>query len=199
METKLLIAFIVLFLAVILTTYFACRHKAKKFCQFNHLDFEAYWHDELRGKVDRESPCWMMRYKMLFVFVCLVGASAVLGGCSSTQYVPVIENHPDTLYVSTEKRDSIWLHDSIHVKENGDSVLIEKWHTKYIEKLVRDTLIHVQVDSVPCPYEITKEVKVEKQLTWWQHTIMFMGWTLLVIVAGYIAFGLWKLYKKIKP
>ena len=199
METKLLIAFIVLFLAVILTTYFACRHKAKKFCQFNHLDFESYWHDELRGKVDRSSPYWMLNYKISIVVVCCVAASCVLAGCSTTHYVPVVENHTDTLYISKEKRDSIWMHDSIHVKEKGDSVLIEKWHTKYIEKLVRDTLIHVQVDSVPCPYEVVKEVKVEKPISLYTKVGIgacgfFIG--ILLMILGY---AIYNMYKTLKP
>ena len=198
METKLIIALLIMVAVLIIATYLAARYKAKKYCEWNKLDFHKFWHDEVRGKVDRSSPYWMLNYKISIVVVCCVAASCVLAGCSTTHYVPVVENHTDTLYISKEKRDSIWMHDSIHIKEKGDSILIEKWHTKYIEKILHDTIIHHQTDTIPKPYEVVREVKVEKELSWWQRTKMIMGQTLLVILAGLCLFGLWKLYLRIK-
>ena len=74
----------------------------------------------------------------------------------------------DTTYITKHQRDSVWLHDSIHVTEKGDTIRIEKWHTKYIEKATHDTLYQHKTDSVPVPYPVEK--LVERELTWWQQT-----------------------------
>ena len=105
--------------------------------------------------------------KILF----FAAALAVLTGCKTIEYVPVVEHevHHDSIYFTQVQRDSIWMHDSISVKEKGDTVRIEKWHTKYIEKQVHDTTYVAKHDSIPVPYEVIKEVpakltKVEKGL-----------------------------------
>ena len=50
----------------------------------------------------------------------------------------------------------IWVHDSIHVTDKGDTVRIEKWHTKYVESIRHDTVYKARTDSVPVPYPVTK-------------------------------------------
>ena len=102
--------------------------------------------------------------------IIMAAALAVLTGCK-TVYVPVVEHevHHDSIYFTQVLRDSIWMHDSIRVSEKGDTVRIEKWHTKYVEKQVHDTTYVAKHDSIPVPYEVIKEVpakltKVEKGL-----------------------------------
>jgi hypothetical protein len=67
------------------------------------------------------------------------------------------------------------MHDSTYVYEKGDTFLMEKWHTKYVLKEVHDTTYISKTDSVPtpCPVEVINEV--EKPLTWWQQTKMYVG------------------------
>ena len=97
----------------------------------------------------------------------------IIVGCKTIEYVPVVEHevHHDSIYFTQVQRDSIWMHDSISIKEKGDTVRIEKWHTKYIEKQVHDTTYVAKHDSIPVPYEVVKEVpaklsKTEKGLMW---------------------------------
>ena len=92
------------------------------------------------------------------VFVITFIALFFLTGCTTTKVVTVPEVHTDTTYITQHQRDSIWLHDSIHVTERGDTIRIERWHTKYIEREVRDTIYRAKVDSIPVPYEVIKEV-----------------------------------------
>ena len=94
-------------------------------------------------------------------------------GCKSVETVVVKEHHTDTLKITQHQRDSVWLHDSIQVTEKGDTIRIEKWHTKYIEKEVHDTLYQSKRDSIPYPVEVTKEVAAP--LKWWQKTLMYLG------------------------
>lgn len=92
------------------------------------------------------------------VFVITFIALFFLTGCTTTKVVTVPEVHTDTTYITQHQRDSVWLHDSIHVTERGDTIRIERWHTKYISKEVHDTLYRAKTDSIPVPYEVVKEV-----------------------------------------
>lgn len=114
-----------------------------------------------------------------------------MSGCTTTKYVEVEKVRTDTVYKSKIERDSIWLHDSIEVKVKGDSVLIEKWHTKYKETFIHDTLYHAKVDSIPVPYPVTEYI--EKKLSWLQKTLIGAGWILILIVVGGIG---WIIVKK---
>jgi hypothetical protein len=137
--------------------------------------------------------------------VCLAFALLgwLLSGCTTTKYVPVIENHTDTLRVVQHHRDSIYLHDSTFVREfvQGDTVRIvtEMWHTQYRDRLKTDTVYRSKVDSVPVPYPVEKTVKVEKPLTWWQQTRLHMANIMLMLLAIFAGYKLWKYRKKILP
>ena len=115
------------------------------------------------------------------VAMLLVG---MLSGCTTTKYVEVEKVHNDTTYIVKHLRDSVWLHDSVYVSEKGDTVRIEKWHTKYIEKQVHDTCYVAKTDSVPKPYPVEK--LVEKQLAWWQKLLMWSGGIGIVILVIFI-------------
>lgn len=127
------------------------------------------------------------------IAMCVIALTA---GCKEVEYVTVPEYHTDTLRETRNIRDSIYLHDSIHVKELGDTVWIERWHTSYRDRLKTDTVYHSRVDSVPFPVEIEKEVAAP--LTWWQKTQMYAGDALLVILMAAAGFGAWKIYRKIR-
>ena len=120
---------------------------------------------------------------MVLMFLVVFAVMAMCSSCTTTQYVPVIEHQTDTLIVTQHQRDSIWMHDSIRVTEKGDTVRIEKWHTKYVQKEVHDTTYISKRDTIPQPYPITEYV--EKPLAWWQKTLMYLGGLLIVI------FGIW--------
>ena len=126
---------------------------------------------------------------MAWMFILLVAGFVLIamGSCRSVRYVPVETIKHDSIYITQHQKDSIYIHDSIYQKEKGDTVLIEKWHTKYIEKQVRDTLIQIQRDTIPQPYPY--EVEVPAQLSWWQKTRMRMGE--IALVALLVLLGSW--------
>ena len=128
---------------------------------------------------------------------------ALLTGCTTTKYVPVIENHTDTLRVVQHHRASLYLHDSTFVHEftHGDTVRIvtEMWHTQYRDRLKTDTVYRSRVDSVPQPYPVEKIVKVEKPLTWWQTARLHLANFILVLLAIFAAIKLWQYRKKFLP
>lgn len=124
--------------------------------------------------------------------ILIAAVALALTGCKTTEYVPVVVHQTDTLVQTKIQKDSVWLHDSTYVYEKGDTLTIEKWHTKYVEKLVCDTTYIAQHDTIPQPYPVEKEVPAD--LTWWQQTRIHLA--NIVLWALLIAAGVWLLKKK---
>ena len=120
---------------------------------------------------------------ILVVLICLLFAS-----CTKTEYITIEKVRNDTVWQNHTKHDSIWVHDSIHMTDKGDTVRIEKWHTKYVESIRHDTVYKARTDSVPVPYPVTKYV--EKNLSWMQKTLMGAGILSLMALIVFIAFKL---------
>ena len=125
----------------------------------------------------------------LGMLVAVAFLALLMCSCKTIEYVPVVEHevHHDSIYFTHVQRDSIWQHDSITIKEKGDTVRIEKWHTKYIEKQVHDTTYVAKVDSIPVPYEVIKEVPAK--LSKAQKCMMTLG--ILTLLAGVIFGAFW--------
>lgn len=129
---------------------------------------------------------WHIPLGMLLAVAFL---ALLMCSCKTIEYVPIVEKEVqhDSIYFTKVQRDSVWLHDSISVKENGDTVLIEKWHTKYREKQVHDTTYVAKVDSIPVPYEVIKEVPAKLSKT--QKGLMTLG--ILTLMAAIIFGAFW--------
>ena len=125
----------------------------------------------------------------------LLMLSIILCGCKTrTVVMTVPEVRTDTVIITKSQRDSIWLHDSVHVSEKteGDTVWLEvsKWHTKYVEKIVHDTTYIATHDTIPMPYPVEVIKEVEKDLNWRERIQMAFGefamWLLLTGAALFI-------------
>ena len=114
----------------------------------------------------------------------------LLTSCKEIEYVTVEKVRNDTTYITKHQRDSVWLHDSIMVSEKGDTIRIEKWHTKFIEKVSHDTTYVATHDTIPQPYPVTQYV--EKPLSKIQKTLIGIG---IFALMGIIIFAVWKLKK----
>lgn len=123
---------------------------------------------------------------MLAPFMCLL----LVCSCRTVKYVPVETIKIDTTYINKLQRDSIYMLDSVYVKEKGDTVLIEKYKYLYRDKLVRDTLYMAKTDSIQVPYP------VEKELTRWQQFRMdFGGWAMCIVVISILILIVYKIKK----
>lgn len=101
----------------------------------------------------------------------------------SPRVITQIHYEHDSTYVERVRVDSIYIKDSIYVKDHGDTVWIvkEKWREKY--KLIRDTVSVVHVDSVAVDREII--VEVEKPLSKWiSFKIRAFPWLLGLLAAA---------------
>ena len=119
---------------------------------------------------------------MVLMFLVVFAVMAMCSSCTTMKYIPVIEHQTDTLIQTKLVHDSIYINDSTVITEKGDTVRIEKWHTKYIEKQVHDTTYVAKHDSIPVPYEVIKEVPRKRSTLDWVLTITGFLSILAVII-----------------
>ena len=124
-------------------------------------DFDPYkgLSDEERFKVE----CVKVVALIVTIIVGLA-LCALLGSCTTTKYVTMPEYHTDTVRVTQYQRDSIYMHDSILVRQQGDTVTIDRWHIEYRDRWHTDTIYKSRVDSVPYKVEVIKEVPAKLSL-----------------------------------
>ena len=107
---------------------------------------------------------------------------AVVSSCSRVQYVPVKSVRTDSVKILQQMRDSIYVHDSIFVKSQGDTVYINRYRYKYLDKVRIDTMYVINVDSVRVPFP------VERKLSRWERVKQEVGGIAMGIVI--LAIGL---------
>ena len=101
--------------------------------------------------------------------------------CScSTQYVPVESVRYDSVFFEKIRKDSIFVQDSVFIRQKGDTVFKDKFHVVYKYVLQRDTMLTVRRDSIPIP------VPVEKKRTWWEQTKIDVGGYAVTIIVIYV-------------
>ena len=77
--------------------------------------------------------------------------------CGTIKYVPIESTR--TEYKHTITSDSVFLRDSIFVKEKGDTLFLERYRYFYRDRVLRDSVIVKDTIRVPYPVEVVKEVK----------------------------------------
>lgn len=119
--------------------------------------------------------------------VILITLILLITGCGTrTIYVPV--ETVKTEYRDKIFRDSVYLHDSILIRQKGDTVFLEKYKYLYRNKIVRDSIFRTDSIAVPYPVIETKEVKVYPR---WLVLLACLG----SILIGYMGF---RLFSKLK-
>lgn len=99
---------------------------------------------------------YLARMLGIIVIGLIVAVILAMCSCTRTVYVPQTTIQRDSIYITQYKRDSIYMHDSILVLRVRDSTIVEKWHTKYIERLSTDTLYVEKNDTIREPYVVEK-------------------------------------------
>lgn len=117
---------------------------------------------------------WML-INLLAGFV-LIG----LGACRSVRYIPIESVRHDSVVTILHHRDSIYQHDSVYIREKADTVLIERWHTRWRDRVSHDTLYMSKTDTIRVP------VPVERKLTKAERTYITIGKWSVGAVAGLI-------------
>lgn len=137
---------------------------------------------------DKSIGCLTLAMWFLLVF-CTGLILICLGSCRSVKYVPYETSKHDSIYITNHQKDSVYIYDSIYQKEKGDTLILEKWHTKYVEKQVHDTSYIERWDSIYVPYP------VEKELSKWEKRYISIGKVSLGLFTGLlIALITWLVY-----
>ena len=129
--------------------------------------------------MNNEEKAYKGCFWAFLMFVVLM-AIMLLSSCSpKVIYVPEYHTEYITKTDSVVKIDSVHVKDSVIIKQAGDSIEIDRWHTEYKdrwrERVVIDSII--KVDSVSVPYP------VEKKLSKWQQAkVDWGGWAMLFVV-----------------
>jgi hypothetical protein len=107
----------------------------------------------------------------------------VLSGCQTVRYVPIeiIKKEYSDKYF----RDSVYLYDSVIVKEKGDTFLLEKYKYLYKNKYVKDS-VFIR-DSIQVPYPVVEFKEVNK-VTGWQNFQIWSGRILLSMISLVVLF-----------
>lgn len=118
-----------------------------------------------------------------------------LSGCK-TKYIPIekvvyqnaIKN--DTLHTS----DSVFVRDSIYLRQKGDTCYLDRWHEKTVFKNVYMVKVDsfLKRDSIQVPYPVERELSKWEQFQLKYAVLSFGALCMLLVILGY------KLYKNIK-
>lgn len=127
------------------------------------------------------------------VWLLAIFAIASLFGCK-TKYITV----PDIRTEYRDRTDSIYLHDSIHVKDSvimymqGDTMFKTIYLNKYVfrDRWRTKTDSFVKVDSVRVPYP------VERKLTAWEQVRLRLFVPLVCLVAIIVLMLVWLFKRK---
>ena len=132
---------------------------------------------------------YLARMFAIVIVGLIVATMLTLCSCTRTIYVPQISVERDSIYLHTHSRDSIWIHDSVTIKEKGDTIRIEKWRTKYVEKLVTDTAYIERTDTIVQAYPVEKPLST-MQKAWIKlgkiGTAIFIG-AIIALIAYILA------------
>ena len=112
--------------------------------------------------------------------------------CQQVRYIPV--ETTKTEYRDKLQRDSVYLYDSVYVKEKGDTLIMERYRYLFREKLIRDSIHINDTIRVPYPVEVAKQVK--KPLTGWQNFQIWCGRIALGAVLFLLIYLVLRLKKK---
>ena len=111
-----------------------------------------------------------------------------LSGCR-TKYIPIEKNvyqnaiKHDTLHTS----DSVFVRDSIYLRQKGDTCYLDRWHEKTVFKNVYMVKVDsfLKRDSIPVPYPVERELS-----KWEQFQLKYAVWSfgalcMLLVILGY--------------
>ena len=107
-----------------------------------------------------------------------------LCGCR-TEYVPIESVRYDSVMIEKLMRDSVFVRDSVYLKEKGDTVYKYKDRFVYVYKNRVDTFFAEKIR------EKEVQVPVERKLTWWE--VVKMEWLDRIFAALVIVALYWKI------
>ena len=125
----------------------------------------------------------MKRIILLLIVICLA-----LVSCKKIEYVYVPQVQIRDSIVTKIQHDSIYI--KVTEKQKNDTIYRDSIVYNFVFR--NDTIRVNRIDSIPYPVEVEK--LVEKKLNGYQRTMIGLGWTLILLVIGFIGYRGLKFY-----
>ena len=92
---------------------------------------------------------------MLIIIIHIIALMGMMS-CSTHRHAVTVERemHTDTVYIATQKYDSIYIYNDKMLDRTKDTVYLRELSTEYRYKLLRDTLRIIETDSIYIPYRV---------------------------------------------
>lgn len=142
----------------------------------------------IHDNYDPERDAADIKHLVIGIIMGLIACALITlcAGCTTTKYIETVREVTVAKTDTFMQKDSVFCHDSIHVKEKGDSVIIDRWHTRWKDRVVYQA-VHDTITTTETK-EVTKEVPAK--LTWWQQTRLHIAnialWALLIAVIVWV-------------
>lgn len=107
---------------------------------------------------------------------------------------PVVVGHTTTHHHTDIVRDTIMQRDSVYHYIQGDTTIIERWHT--IKEVTKAAVTDTLHDTIPKVVKVTEVKEVERQLTRWEKAKQDVGGMAIgVALAAMLAAIIWGIRK----
>ena len=125
-----------------------------------------------------------------FLILALLSA-IVLTGCASHRPLsqPVEHVTRDTIYLSSQHYDSIYIDNRQKVYQQADTIYLDRTKYEYRYRLLRDTIYKTQIDSIP----VIREVEVVREVRHVPAIYRFSLAIVVILVLSLIIFIIWKI------
>ena len=92
---------------------------------------------------------------MLVIIIHIIALMGMMS-CSTHRHAVTVERemHTDTVYVTRQQYDSIFIWKDRWTDRTHDTVYLKELSTEYRYKLLRDTLRIIESDTIYIPYEV---------------------------------------------
>lgn len=124
--------------------------------------------------------------KRIILFILI--ASLALVSCKKIEYVSVPQVQIRDSIVTKTQHDSIFI--KVTEKQKNDTIYRDSIVYNFVFR--NDTIKVNRTDSIPYPVEVPKYI--EKKLNGYQRTMIGFGWTLILLVIGYVGYKGLKFY-----
>lgn len=126
-----------------------------------------------------------------FLILALLSA-LVLTGCATHRPLsqPVEHVTRDTIYLSSQHYDSIYIDNRQKVYQQSDTIYLDRTKYEYRYRLLRDTIYKTQIDSIP----VIREVEVVREVRHVPAIYRFSLAIVVILVLSLIIFIIWKIY-----
>lgn len=107
---------------------------------------------------------YLARMCSIIIFGLIVAFVITMCSCTRTVYIPQTTVQHDSVFLHTHSRDSIYVHDSVTIREKGDTIWLTRWRTEYRDRIRIDTAYIERRDSVAVPYPVERKLSRKERL-----------------------------------